>query len=236
MGMLDRYRKTGGFLQLLMLLETCGPVKQAKFLEMIAAEDNGWADHIRNKMLNIQRIYGCSEDTLAEIVGSLQDLTVAVVYQTSADPLRTRIQSVLSHSRLRKIEDMLGNSRPSPQEVVTTQMKVIEAVRKMSNEGQLRLEKIDPALVIDDDIDDRLARKSLDEVTMTSIPSFSHDEQTATGLQIVVPAASLDGSENQSAELHNLRKKMSDLSRENTALRHELSILKGKLDQIKKIA
>ncbi len=236
MGMLDRYRKTGGFLQLLMLLETCGPVKQAKFLEMIAAEDGGWADHIRNKMLNIQRIYSCPDETLAEIVGTLQDLTVAVVYQTSAEPVKTKIHGVLSHARLRKIEDMLGSNRPSPQEVVTTQMKVIEAVRKMSIDGKLRLEKIDPELVIDSDIDERLAKKSMDEVTMTSIPSFSHDEKTATGLQVVVPAQSPDGSETHSAELHNMRKKMSDLSRENTALRNEVSILKGKLDQIKKIA
>ena len=39
MSMIDRYKKKGGFLQLLNLLETTGGEKREKFLKMIAEEN-----------------------------------------------------------------------------------------------------------------------------------------------------------------------------------------------------
>jgi hypothetical protein len=47
---------------------------------------------------------------------------------------------------------------------------------------------------------------------------------------------STDSGESRLVELQNLKKRVADLSKENATLRHELSMAKSKLDQIKKIA
>ena len=75
MGMIDRYRKTGGFVQLVALVETCPPAKQEKFLEIIKGEDARWSEAVRTKLLSMEKIYSWSNEVLAEIFGTLQDLT-----------------------------------------------------------------------------------------------------------------------------------------------------------------
>jgi hypothetical protein len=63
-------------------------------------------------------------------------------------------------------------------------------------------------------------------------PRADPDDRHETKLSAVTDNASA----NASGELAQLKKKMSELSKENAVLRHELSIARSKLDQIKKIA
>lgn len=256
MAMLDRYRKPGGFYQLLALLETCGLQKQAKFLEIIRTEDPRWADALRAKMLDIERIFAWNDETLAEIIGTLQDLTLAVVLQAASPTMKEKISRPLTHGRRRKIDDLVGSSKPTPSEVATMHMKVIETVRKMAHDGFLRFEKFDAALAIEDGIEEVLSKSSLNAAAMaaagaapsatgSATPTTSlfkieyegeaphHDEeptQTREAKPEVLEGATLP------LELANLKKKVADLSKENSVLRHELSITKNKLEQIRKIA
>ena len=66
MAMLDRYKKTGGFNQLLTLLETCGPQKKVKFLEIIRLEDPRWADALEAKMIDLKRFLKWNDSAIAE--------------------------------------------------------------------------------------------------------------------------------------------------------------------------
>jgi hypothetical protein len=243
MPMLDRYRKTGGFMQLLMLLETCGPVKRDRFLEIIAAEDPAWADTIRGKMLDMSRIYGWGDDTLAEVMGGLQDLTVAVVLMSAPPEVRVRLTNSLTLSRRRKIEDLVQITNPSPQEVTTTHMKVIEAVRRMVQDGFIRFDRFDPDLVVDPDIEDKLMRKSREDETVTNfaLPGENvphHGSGNGHGREGGSPIMNLANEvmDSRVIELQTLKKKLTDMSKENAALRHDLSVARGKLDQIKKMA
>jgi hypothetical protein len=277
MSMLDRYRKPGGFVQLLALIETCPLSKQEKLLDVISQEDRRWSETVRAKMLSIDRIYAWSDDTLAEIFGTLQDLTVAVALSVAAPELKLRITGFFSHGRIRKIDELLTSKGPTPAEVGTTHLKIIEAVRKMGSDGFLRFENIDPVLVINEDIDDYLAHPpvpgdvaSLKKFTTAQpksaaqqvahsqvqsqsptrprvLHSYSHmSEHGTTQVEVngVLSASSTthtashatDASESRVVELQNLKKRVADLSKENATLRHELSMAKSKLDQIKKIA
>lgn len=244
MAMLDRYRKPGGFYQLLALLETCGPQKQEKFLEIVRSEDVRWAEAIKKKMLDINRIYAWNDETLAEIIGTLQDLTLATALHAAPAKIKDRINKLLSHSRKRKIDDLIGTSKPSPGEVATMHMKIIETVRKMAHDGFIRFEKIDPDLHIDDNFEESLMKGApLSSPTATTTASASssmfkieydgNNETSATAEPAPAPPAT---NEAAVAELSQLRKKMNELSKENAVLRHELSVVKNKLDQIKKIA
>lgn len=57
MGMLDRYKKKGGFVQLLQLIETSPSKKQEQFLGLIAEESPAWEDTLRKKILTIDKVY-----------------------------------------------------------------------------------------------------------------------------------------------------------------------------------
>lgn len=234
MSTLDRYKKTGGFVQLLSLLETSAPSKREKFFELIRSESPQWADTLKMKMLDLPRIYTWSDDTLAEIVGTLQDLTLAVAIHAAEDPMKARLLSLLTHSRRRKVEDLVQTQNPSSNEVATTHAKIVETVRKMSNDGHIRFEKFDPDLAIEEDIEDKIGRGAIGNHgpsvhTIHSVPvhdthaiESTHEPHSDTGDRVV--------------EIQALRKKLAEVSKENAVLRHELSLAKNKLEQIKKIA
>ena len=237
MAMLDRYRKTGGFVQLLTLLETCGPAKQEKFLEIVRQESPIWADELRVKIIDIQRIYSWKDETLAEIIGTIQDLCLAVAIYAADEALKNRLNGMLTHGRKRKIDDLLARNPPTPAEVSTMHMKIIETVRKMANDGYLRLEKIDQTLFIDDDIEEKLAKLTNPE-SAASIYTIEFAKDGAAESE-PTPASSAPGdanAESRVAEIGQLKKKLAEASKEVAVLRHELSVARGKLDQIKKIA
>lgn len=278
MSMLDRYKKPGGFVQLLALIETCNQAKQEKLLEIISMEDLFWAETVRAKMLSIDRIYSWNDQALAEIFGILQDLTVAVALHSAPDELKKRITGFFAHGRIRKIDELLGSNGPSSAEIASTHMKIIESVRKMGTNGFLRFDSIDPLLVIDDTIDDQLARAAIpgQRVSLKAVsspanaPSDAESAFTAPALnprtlhsystlsdhvaaRAVVPGdvtmvaaapgspasatpGSSQSSESKLMEIQTLKKRVAELSKENAVLRHELSIVRSKLDQIKKIA
>lgn len=245
MSMLDRYRKTGGFYQLLSLVETCGAAKQEKFLELIKAEDSRWADAVKAKMLDVTRIYAWSDETLAEIVGTLQDLTLAIALHAATEPLRARLCKSISHGRKRKIDDLFESNKPTPSEIASTHMKIIETVRKMVHDGYLRLDKVDPSLHFDEKFEEELLRPSSTRfatagglapaATSSSMFQIEYESAPPAAPEAPVKAEAADGK-GGGAELTTLRSRVESLSKENAVLRHELSIAKNKLDQIKKIA
>ena len=54
--MLSRFRKPGGFMQLLALIESCDPSKQKNLLSLVGPEDPGWAHLLKVKALTFDRI------------------------------------------------------------------------------------------------------------------------------------------------------------------------------------
>src|SRR4051812_48060394 len=99
--MLDRYKKPGGFVQLLTLLETTPEPKREKFLALIKEEDAYWAEAVKKRLLNLRRILSWNPETLAEIVGNLQDLTLAIALHGLSEADRQLIYSHFSHGKRR---------------------------------------------------------------------------------------------------------------------------------------
>lgn len=254
MSMLDRYRKSGGFYQLVSLVETCPPAKQEKFLEIIRSESQSWADAVKTKMLDAPRIFSWRDETLSEIFGTLQDLTIAIILHAASEDLKRRIYATMTPSRKRKVDDLFETSKPTPGEIATMHIKLVETVRKMAHDGYLRFDKIDPDLYFDEKIEEVLNRVQPFAASSTanstaSAPSnvkseftieydASHEHESAghTTHGVVSGAPSQTSASVDSLELASLRKKITELSKENSVLRHELSVAKNKLEQIKKIA
>jgi FliG C-terminal domain len=240
MGMIDRYRKPGGFVQLVSLVETCPTSKQEKFMEIIRSEDPRWADLVRTKLLSMDRIYSWKDDVLHEIFGTLQDLTVAVALHAANDSLRPRLMTYFTHGRKRKIEDLFGSQMPSQQEIAATHMKIIETVRKMEQDGSIRFENFDPTMVIDDDIEVMLSKAPMPnegkEDSGLHFGGFEVDTGIHHNFEVISSTPADQGAESRVMEIQALKKRVAELSKENAVLRHELSLARNKLDQIKKIA
>lgn len=239
MSMLDRYRKPGGFYQLVSLVETCAPAKKEKFLELIRAESSAWAEAVKEKMLDIPRIYSWSDETLAEVFGTLQDLTVALSLHSADETLKSRVFGYMTQGRKRKIDDILSTHTPTPNEIAATHVKIIETVRKMAHDGYLRFEKIDPVLHFDEKFEDELNKSDHGTASIlkgdftieydTEVPGEGEESSAASH-------SSTADNDTRTAEILSLKRKVLDMSKENAVLRHELSIAKNKLEQIKKIA
>src|SRR5690349_9430773 len=81
MSMLNRFRKPGGFLQLLALIETCEPAKQKSLMHLVGTEDPGWAHLVKLKILTMERIFSWPQEILMEITPHLPDQVLAIAHQ-----------------------------------------------------------------------------------------------------------------------------------------------------------
>lgn len=236
MGMLDRYKKKGGFVQLLSLLETFGKEKQEKFFKMIEEEDLMWARAVRAKTLTVSKVLGWDDNTIAEIMGSLNDLTVAILTVGVDEKTKERMYKMMDNGRKRKIDFILTEKKPNAAEVTSTFMQMITEVRKMIQEGYLRLDKIDPELHIPSDFEEKLLSGLLFLDGDSSQTEVCAEPIVDTPVATTTPASGSSSDPAMARELDLMRRKVVQLSGENETLKEKLKIAESKLDQIKKIA
>lgn len=236
--MLLRYKKAGGFKQLLHLLETCGPKKQASFLEIIEKEDSGWAEALRQKMLSVEKIFAWDDNTIGEVVARLPELSLATALHGIKPEVWERASRTLSHSQKRKIQELFEAAKPGAAEISSAFMKIIEEVRSMADFGYVHLEKIDANLVIAADIEEKLSQ--LEPNAPESDFTIDYDEggEDASGADAAA-AGSAPGApakDGDNAELLTLRKETNRLRVENQNLKREVNQLKDKLGKIHALA
>jgi hypothetical protein len=217
MSMIDRYKKKGGFIQLLNLMETCGPQKQEKFLKIIEEEDMNWGEAVKTKMLSIKRIFSWDDNSVAEIAGTLNDMTISIASFGLEPDQKEKMFKMIPQSRKRKIQDDITDRKPDAAEISTAFVQVITHVRKMISDGFIMLDKIDSELVINAEFEDKLLKGG----------THSAGVKPST-----VDVASIQ----ETKDAEGLRKKLLELKSENDALREKLVQVEGRLAQIRKIA
>jgi hypothetical protein len=226
MSMIDRYKKKGGFIQLLNLIETTGPEKRDKFLKLIGDESSAWEAEVRKKMLTLDRILSWNATYLAEILPRIPAMTLGALISSQPPEKQAIIMGIMSFSEKRKIEEFLKDKKPTSGEAGAAYMKLVSEIRGMVASGHLKFEKFDEELVVPENIEELLnGAKS---------PLISSKEMsTAVANFEPVPAGT---PSNLAEELTQLRKKIVSLSQDNIKLQQDLQQAKDKLDQIKKIA
>lgn len=235
MGMLDRYKKKGGFIQLLNLIETTPQAKAEKFLSMIAEENPAWENEIRKKSLTIKKMASWPQQTLMEVMPTLTANVVASAISTLPSEIQEVFLQAAGFSERRKIEDLLKDSKPNPAESSTSQMKILTETRGLISQGQLKLEKIDPELTIPENIEEILASGAQTAVNLhfqaeiSSGPTNAHSAPTTA-------SASMTNTSMVNEELMMLRKKIVSLTQENQLLKQQLQIFKEKIDAVRKAA
>jgi flagellar motor switch protein FliG len=151
MSMLSRFRKQGGFFQLLTLIETCDPIKQKNLLHLVGVEDPGWAYLVKIKCLTIERILGWPQQVLMEITPHLTEKMILSLHAGLRQEHRNNLTSALSASALRLLRDQM-DSPVHVAEQNAAAIRLIQIVRDLENEGKIKFSNFDPALTIDPSI------------------------------------------------------------------------------------
>jgi len=262
MSMIDRYRKKGGFVQLLNLIETTGKDKQEKFLKMIGDESPIWESEVRKRLLTVDKVLGWNPTYLAEIFPRVAPIQLAMLVGGLPPDKAEKFMTVLTYKEKRYVEETLKDKKPSPGETSSGLMKLFSEIRKMEAEGSLKFEKFDPDMVIPEEIEEKLG-KGVAVFQMTPLsPSADHSHQnqsspsgnhssghsanghtngshssTSPSGGVVAASPSAGGvPTNLAEELTTLRRKLVQLTQENHKLQQDNTTMKEKLDQIKKIA
>ncbi|MBX2988824.1 MAG: hypothetical protein KF802_13115 [Bdellovibrionaceae bacterium] len=238
MGMLDRYKKKGGFVQLLTLIETSGKQKQDQFLSLIAQENPVWEETIRKKTLTLEKILTWNSTYLSEVLSRVQPLTLATALNGMPKDKVDIILGCLSMTDKRKIQQVIDESKPTPAEINTCIMKIITETRGFISGGILKMDKVDPELMIPENIEEQLSNQSVTRSLGDLTASVSADPDEPK-LNFDGPHAAADKTDVKAGskeEVEFLKKKVNTLVSENNSLKQELSVVRGKLDQIRKIA
>lgn len=230
MSMIDRYRKKGGFVQLLNLIETTGKDKQEKFLKMIGDESPLWESEVRKRVLTVDKILSWNPTYLAEIFPRVPPLQLAMVVGGLPNEKAEHFMTVLTFRERRQVEELLKEKTPTSGETSSGLMKLFTEIRKMEAEGSLKFEKFDPEMVIPEDIEEKLGKGV--SIASFSAPGGSFETTAAQGNS----TTSAGIPSNVAEELTNLRRKLVQLTQENQRLTQENTSMREKLDQIKKIA
>jgi hypothetical protein len=237
MSSLSRYKRSGGFFQLLSLIETFGPQKREKFIEMIEQESPVWAKALREKILTIDRVFTWPDQVITEVFKRLPPKSQAYALTGLKDEYRAKVEQFLSTSEKRRLDDVLSESQPKPDEVASTMVKLLEVSRQMLKDREIHAEKFDDGLLIAEDFESKLEAEA---GGFTPPPPAASEPEAPVPIhqrevQMPPPSAAV-GSNDHSAEVYQLQKNLAAVLKENKTLKDEVKLLRGKLEQIKKIA
>lgn len=150
MSMLARYRKQGGFQQLLLLLETCTAAKRDQLMKLVQTEDPSWAKLISTKMVTLEKIYSWDAQYIAEVTTQLAPRTLAILLHGLPKEFFDKSITAMTPLKRREIESLFEEQKPTSGEVEAARIKLLTKVRELEDSGRLNLAQIDPALSIRD--------------------------------------------------------------------------------------
>jgi hypothetical protein len=228
MSSLLRYKKTGGFVQLVSLIETFGPQKKEKFLEMIEAEDKTWAQALREKMMTLERIFKWPDQVVIEVFKSLPHKNQAFALQGLKEDQRARMLAFFSAAERRRLDEIIFESTPKPDDIASNMIKVVEMARKMLLAGDLRAEKFDVGILIPEEYEAKLEGKSAHQVVEEAEGKLHEAAQGHVDSVGQLTTISLEATQ--------LQRPLAILVKENKSLKEEVRVLREKLDHIKRIA
>lgn len=149
MSMLGRFRKSGGFYQLLLLIESCDPARQKSLLELVGTEDPGWANLLKIKCLTIERVLSWPEDALREIFSNVPEKIIASLYSGLDPELQEKVIKTIPFTRSREVFSLIQALDVGPAGRVAAAIKVVQTARELEAKGRFRFVTFAPDLALD---------------------------------------------------------------------------------------
>ena len=237
--MVSRYKKDGGFVQLVQLIESCEEVKRKSFLRMIESENLTWARAIKMKMLTMEKIFSWKPEDISQAVGVYPEDIILALMVEYKEPMTKYILPKYSQSQQERILESVEGRQPQAKEVERAKGQFISEVRKSILKGRVPIEKIDSQLHIQSGIEEELMqgkfqfekpkpmKKGPVKKASSSTPTPSRPGQSSLERRV-------ENAEELKAELDRLKEKVSVMAYQNHRLRRENKILQEQLEQKKK--
>jgi flagellar motor switch protein FliG len=152
MSTLSRFRKPGGFQQLLNLMETSEPSKRETLFRLVAHEDPGWARLVLMKSLSFDRIMAWSSEVLMEFTPFLSDQILVLAYKMAKEKdeaLGEKWLKSIPPMKAREVQEMSLELPMDQGQKNATALKLIQIVRDLETKGTIKLSQLDPSLDYD---------------------------------------------------------------------------------------
>lgn len=149
MSNITRYRRPGGLMQLVQLLETSDKTKRAELLDLVAKEDPGWAFFIDSKALKIERVLSWPSPVLEQIFVRLPLQFVAILSQMSNPETQKKIENSINRSLIRELFQLRDDKMYSEEHRFNVGVKTLQIVRELQSQGLLKFQTFDPGLEVD---------------------------------------------------------------------------------------
>jgi len=149
MSVLQRYRKRGGFLKLLQLIETSSPEKQTTLLKVIEKEDKGWAESIREKSLTFDRFCSWKPETQYLVLTNLSLQYKYITLKKLPEAVYEGVKALMSPDERFSLENDIGSiADPLEGEFLAAKARLFETIRELNEENVIVLSQIDPKLTV----------------------------------------------------------------------------------------
>lgn len=151
MSVLARYKKPGGFRQLLRLIETSQPIKQNKLIDAIAKENPQWAEMVQAKKITVEMVLSWSDDNLVIIFENMNIKHCCLLMKSIDASYHKRFSTLFRAPKYREINEQIALIEEiKPHELMAAQFHMLETVRFLEDEHILYLSLIDPKLDLSD--------------------------------------------------------------------------------------
>lgn len=141
MSMLARYRKAGGIMELVKLMEDSAETKRKTLMDMVRSEDADFARQVEARFLPFERLRTLPEAVQAEIYAVTPPKFVALSLVGDAPDYVKFVEKCLGKNfndyKVEK-ENLLATP-PNPGQIETARRKIIAELRKLEAAGAIRI-------------------------------------------------------------------------------------------------
>ncbi len=139
--MLARYKKGGGILELVKLVEDSPEPKRSQLLAMVRNEDPEFAARVEARIFNWDKIKELPENVIAEIIAVSPPKFLAISLVGEDPKFVTLAERCLgkNFAEYKSERDNLAAAAPPPQAIESARRKVIAEARKLEANGQIKL-------------------------------------------------------------------------------------------------
>jgi flagellar motor switch protein FliG len=150
MSMLARYRKPGGFEQLLSLIETRDSKKRDQLLKVIEQESPNTAECLRQKMLTIERVFSWDTLELKVIISEVPEKVLALACHGLGSEAREIVRGNLMRVQVDEFDSYFDGVKPPQGQIEAAFIHIVQKVREMDKKGAIALDQIEPDLTTRD--------------------------------------------------------------------------------------
>ncbi len=144
---LSRYRKPGGFRQLLLLIETSVPAKQETLLKAVEKEDPSWAQLLRDKKITAEMVLSWDVEHLSTITIHMNQRHLATLCKKMDPQIFDQLKQMMDIKKYRELEEIMDNmDEPLGPEYLGACNNLLETVRQLDEDKVIILRFIDPKL------------------------------------------------------------------------------------------